>query len=341
MKRIFLIISILLSIESVCFGQYTTVVSENICFQNNVKNGIVRNWTGTKFALTYSDGDGGVFRLLDYGDYIGGTLVPVFPLKEVPIPSQLDVIVDMRIMGDIACFCGFARTLEYPYYSDWYIGCFKMSELVTGGSVNYRMIHIGQNCNLWKIEGFNDNYGFRVYALGYFRENVGGNWLVRDGILEIVDPLSATGYNYAYVNAVYQSSYHEFLDDIVVLEDKVVFVGRDNNFLSYYPQQNPSFPSPAISMREVSKSLGLADPQLNSNHHFYVTPWVNECNSGVQAKPLYGNQFVIAYTYSPSNNSWRRIRVFDPMLNNINSQEYSLPDKLPMQEMVYNRGKRS
>lgn len=333
MKRILFIISALVLLIQVCEGQYTTVVTKDVCFPTNTKNKIVRNWTNSNYALTYSEGDGGVFRIIDYSDYLLGVVAPSFQIREAPIPNSLDGITDMRIMDDIVCFCGYRKTTIGPYYSDWFIGCFKMSELVAGIAVNYRLIHIDQAVNLWKIEGFNDSYGFRVYALGLNAVWTGTHWWERHGIFEVINPLSATGYNYVLVNAVPQQPYHEFLDDIVVRENDIVFVGRDNNFISLY---FPLFPSPAISMRRLDKSLGLADPQLGDNHHFYVTPGVIENNSSIQAKPLQDDQFVIAYTYSKGDYSWRRIRVFNASLININSQEYALNDKSAMKEMAYN-----
>lgn len=339
MNRKLFVISVLLVFGVACRGQYSTVITQDACFLSGFKNDIVRNWQGTKYAITYSEGNGGVFRVIDYGDYISGAPSLIFPLREVAIPVQVDYITDVRIFNGIACFCGYKRTNTAPYNSDWYIGCFKMSELVAGMSVNYWLIHIDQAVNLWKIEGFNDGYGFRVYALGLNAEWTGSYWWERHGVFEVIDPPSATSYNFALVNAVHNQPYHEFLDDIVVLDEDIVFVGRDNNSITYtlLPPYT-SFPSPAISMRKVRKSQGLADPHLDDNHHFFVIPGVIENNSSIQAKSLSNNQFAIVYTHSELDNSRRRIRVFDNGLNNINSQEYALDNKLAMKEMTYNEG---
>ena len=107
MKRILFIISALVLLIQVCEGQYTTVVTKDVCFPTNTKNKIVRNWTNSNYALTYSEGDGGVFRIIDYSDYLLGVVAPSFQIREAPIPNSLDGITDMRIMDDIVCFCGY------------------------------------------------------------------------------------------------------------------------------------------------------------------------------------------------------------------------------------------
>lgn len=337
MKHKILLFSALITLGTSVQAQYTTMVTENFtsCASLNANKMRVRDWPGTKYALTYSQLDvGGVFQAIDHSAFTGGGTIPL-PLFEVKIPSNLSTVGDFRIIGDYVCFHGIEYTGIAPYYSASYLGFFDINDLFSGGMVNYKLIAI-QDGGVERIEGFCDSYGFKVFAIGTHREIVSGQPRSFYAIYEVDNPPIATGYICRYTTVSQQEPWNEFFEDIVVLDDRVVFV-CSHHFYSTLPY---GYFGP-IEMRWVHKSSGINDLQIDRRYYQTSTAPLpeREINSRIQAKPISGDQFVICYTNSnqTSGVSTRRVRVFDANLDNINSQEFSMFSKEDMYEMAYNR----
>lgn len=321
-------------------AQYTTVVTEKVgaCFPDLSTTYAVRNCTGKNIAVTYTFGPSGkaAFCAMEYDDYTSGVPSPSFPLYSVPLPTQLKGIGDFRIIGDYVCFGGPSATLYPPHFTTDFFGFFKLSELMSGTTVNFKLIQ-ANDIVIEKIEGFQDNYGFKVFALGYyFKPNpVDTNEFY--AILEVDDPPAASGYTIKHDPISQQNPGNGFFDDIVILDDKVVFVGSHLDLAPPYPYTcwGP------IKMRWVDKTLGINDPQLDTIYYQTATgPQPEyELNSRISAKPIDGKTFVIGYTNTERTTgiSTRRVRVFDNNLNNFVSQKYPIYSKLGLYEMVYNR----
>ncbi|MBQ8703885.1 MAG: hypothetical protein IJ524_05875 [Bacteroidales bacterium] len=341
MKKL-LFISILELIPLFVYAQYTTVVTEKIgaCFPDLSTTYAVRNCTRRNITVTYTYGPSGkaAFCAMKYDDYTSGAPTPSFPLFCVPLPAQLKGIGDFRIIGDYVCFGGPSATLYPPHFTTDFFGFFKLSELMSGTTVNFKLMQI-DDFVIEKIEGFKDDHGFKVFALGYyfFKQNlVDTNDYY--AILEVDDPPTASGYTIKHDPISQQNPGNGFFDDIVILDDKVVFVG------SHLLTTPPSPPYPCwgpIKMRWVDKALGINDPQLDFIYYQTATGPLpeDERNSRIQAKPIDGQTFVIGYTNTELSTgvSTRRVRVFDSNMDNIVSQEYPIYNKLGMYEMVYNR----
>lgn len=341
-----LLISALFVSSVVARAQYVTVVTEknNSCTSAVLSQEKVRHWTGTKYAVTFahpSSDSSGVFRLIDFGDYTTGAAVPQFPVYEVPLPDSVWTIIDFRIIGDILCFCGcgyYGTDISQIDYAG-YVGFFKMTDLLSGGPVNYQLVKYA-NAGFERIEGFCDNYGFKVFALGFYKELVFGNsYHTYYAIVEVDSPFIGTTITAKRFMNPLQQPNHEFFDDIVVLEDRVVFTCAHLN--TALP---PYIPLPCwgpIVMRWVKKSSGISDPNLDYRHYQTSTMPMpeEELNSRIMAKPIDKDKFVIAYTNSdyPTGQSTRRIRVFDSNLDNLVSQEFSIFSKMEMYEMAYNQ----
>lgn len=330
MRKLLLVASVLFVFSGISRAQYTTVVTDGAggCSQMNQYNSIVRNWDGTEYSLTCSEEENAVFRAMKHSAYTTGAIAPTFPVYEVTIPAPLDVIVDFRIIGDYVCFSGYERTTTPPWYAEHYLGFFKMSELISGSLVNYKLMHM-DNAFVERIEGFSDNDGFRVFGVG----GIYNGSKTYCSLFEVNDPPTATGYSYAQASVPLNDLGTESFDDIVVLQDRVVFVGTHLKTTPFY--QGP------VAMRWVSKSLGLSDPQLGTRYYqTATTPFPErEVNSRLQAKPISEGKFVIAYTFSdyPAGVSTRRIRMFDLNMTGVVSQEFSIYSKLEMYDMAYNQ----
>ena len=295
--------------------------------------GSVRNWTGTKYTLSMAGGGGELaFVAIDHSDFVNGVAYPGFPMYKVDVHSFLSGVNDFCVISDYAFFCGYKKdidpiTFEVTYIN--YIGYFDMNELITGPTVHFSLMEIPMADILYRIEGFKDASGFKVYALGIMWDDIGG--LNKYGIYEIDTPPTATNYSYTFLDAQLPL-YGERMDEIVILEEEVVFTGRDNF--------HSGIGSPgAINMRKIDKTIGLNDIQIN-NLYLFQNPNQFEYNGTIHATYLGNNEFALSYTYTDVNNgiSYNRIRVFDNQLNNINSQQYYLDDKLSLYDLVYNRG---
>ncbi len=338
MKHKILLFSALITIGVSVQAQYTTMVTKDFtsCASLDANKMRVRDWPGTKFALTYSQLDGGgVFQAIDHSAFTGGGTTPL-PLFEVKIPSNLSAVGDFRIIGDYVCFHGMKDSGAAPYFSTSYLGFFDINDLVSGGMVNYKLIKIDSG-GIERIEGFCDSYGFKVFAIGSRIKNISGQYRTFYAIYEVDNPPMATGYTGKYTIVSQQEPWNEFFEDIVVLDDRVVFV-CSHHFYSILPY---GYYGP-IEMRWVHKSLGIIDTQIETRYYQTSTAPLpeREINSRIQAKPISGDQFVICYTNSNQTTgvSTRRVRVFDANLDNINSQEFSMFGKEDMYEMAYNRG---
>ena len=88
------------------------------------------------------------------------------------------------------------------------------------GTVHFSLMEIPMADILYRIEGFKDASGFKVYALGIMWDDIGG--LNKYGIYEIDTTPTATNYSYTFLNAQLPL-YGERMDEIVILEEEVVF----------------------------------------------------------------------------------------------------------------------
>ena len=334
MKNKLLIIIFLLFASSFASAQFVTIVTADVGTvlpSNYPYVGPVRNWTGTDYTLSTVCGDGALaFVAIDHSDFVNGVVPPQFPIYKADIYPSIHGLYDYCIAGDYACFCCYHVTIDpvtNTSVQNCYIGWFDMNELVYGTTVHYNLMEINKASSFHRIKAFNDAYGFKIYALGTYWDGTQNN----PTIYEIEDPPNANTYNYVHLG-VQLPLQAERMDEIVILEDEVVFIGRDN--------LNPG-PTGAINMRKINKALNLYDIQ-SQNLYLYnnPTPGLFEYNGAIHATYLGDNKFVISYTYTDDYDytSYNRIRVFDDQLNNINSQEYVLEDKLSLFDLVYNYG---
>lgn len=338
MKNKSLIIIALLFANTFASAQYVTIVTSDISTvlpSNYTYVGPVRNWTGTDYTLSTVSGEGALaFVAIDHSDFVNGLASPQFPLYKADIYPTIHGLYDFCIAGNLACFCCYRVDIDpvtYTSIQTCYIGWFDMNELVSGPTVHYNLMEIARASSFHRIEAFNDAYGFKIYALGTYWDGTQNN----PTIYEIDDPPSATAYNYVHLD-VQLPLKAERMDEIVILEDEVVFIGRDN----IHP-----FPSPsAINMRKINKASGLNDPQLE-DLYLYSNPIISqwEYNGAIHATYLGDDKFVVSYTFSDDYDlvSYNRIRVFDNQLSNINSQQYVLEDKLSLYDLTYNRGNKT
>lgn len=270
------------------------------------------------------------FVAIDHSDFVNGVASPTFPLYLANISPKIHVVTDFCVVGDYAFFCGYRSTYDtstLSYSNIYYIGHFDMNELITGPNVHYKMMKIPDASVLERIEGFDDVYGFKVYALG---SKWVGDTANRHAIYEIDNPPAATGYSYVLLDTQLPL-YAERMDEIVVLEKEVVFLGRDNFHLG------TTYPG-AINMLKINKTMGLSDLQL-AILYLFQNPIQDEYNSAIHATYMGNNEFVISYTHTDytDGNSYNRIRVFDNQLTNTNSQQYPREDKLSLYDLAYNR----
>ena len=337
-RRLFTII-LLFILPIIAHAQYTTVVTGSIseCFSAFQNISLVRDWPGHDYAVTYAlnPAGGRAFCAMNYSDYLSGAASPSFPAYIVPLPAPLTSVTDFRIIGDYVCFCGTGVTYTPTYTVNYCLGFFKMTDFISGGTVNFKLIKI-KDCDLLEtIEGFKDSYGFKVYAIGQHTKTVGSSVYEYYAIYEVDDPPTATGYSCKYTTIPLQHSGNEFFEDIVVLDDRVVFVCSHHFNVTGSPYMGP------IVMRWINKSVGLSDPQIDTR--YYQTSSApfpeREINSRIKAKPINGETFVIGYTNSDhtTGSSTRRIRVFDLNFENNVSQEFPIYSKLAMYEMAYNK----
>lgn len=334
-----MLFSVLVAMAASVSAQYTTVVTEKIggCFPNTPDNIIVRNCIGRDYAVSYLDGPSvkGAFCAIDYQDYVSGAAAPMFPVHSAAIPSQMNGISDFRIVGDYVCFCGPSASYTIPHQRTSYFGSFKLSDLVSGTTVNYNLVQV-DDALLERIEGFDDDHGFKVFALGYYLKKPTPLDDTNEyyAVFEVDNPPVATGCTVQCSAVPLQLPGHEFFEDIVILKDKVVFV------CSHHRTSPPPYRGP-IELRWVDKTIGIMDPQINTRYYQTSTGPTPEyeINSRIRAKPIDDELFVIGYTYTDrlSGVSTRRLRVFDGNLRNVVSQEYPIYSKLAMYEMAYNR----
>lgn len=335
MKRKLLIVISLLLAGLFASAQNVTVVTADVSSvlpSTYLSVGSVRNWTGTNYTLSMAGGGGALaFVAIDHSDFVTGAAAPLFPIHMADVPSPINGINAFCIVGDYACFCGYNTHIDpvtYEIIYTNYIGWFNMNELVTYPTINYTLMKIPKASVLHNIEGFNDAFGFKIYALGEYWDGSQNN----STIYEINNPPVASGYSYVHLD-VQLPLQAERMDEIVILKDEVVFIGRDN----YHPTINTS----AINMRKINKALGLNDLQL-MNLYLYYNPIFSqfEYNGAIHASYLEGDKFVISYTFTDDYDhvSYNRIRLFDNQLNIINSQQYVLEDKLSLYDLTYNCG---
>lgn len=335
MKNKLLIIIALLFANTFASAQYVTIVTADVGTvlpSNYTYVGPVRNWTGTDYTLSTVSEDGALaFVAIDHSDFVNGVVPPQFPIYKADIYPAIHGLYDFCVAGDQACFCCYRVDIDPVTYTSTqtcYIGWFDMNELVSGPTVHYNLLEIDKASSFHRIEAFIDAYGFKIYALGTYWDGTQNN----PTIYEIEDPPNATAYNYIHLD-VQLPLKAERMDEIVILEDEVIFIGRDN----IHPTPSPS----AINMRKINKAAGLNDPQLE-DLYLYSNPIISqwEYNGAIHATYLGDDKFAISYTFTDDYNytSYNRIRVFDNQLNNINSQEYVLEDKLSLYDLAYNRG---
>ena len=277
----------------------------------------VKNWPGTNYAvsLTGTDSTRG-FCLISYNQYTTGSASPVFPLRYVELPPMIASVYDFCVVGNYIFFC--ADTFVYGDHNKQFIGFFDLNSLSSGAMVSYTLMPIDTAATLYKIAGFNDGYGFKVYAAGTIPM---GDDLVY-ALFEIDNPPSAIAYNCTYFDIGVERT-----DDIVFLRDAIIVVGRWRyNGLC------------AISIRKASKTLGLIDPDF-INAYIYPNPITSICeyNSAIQAIALNDKEFAIVYSHYDENNEdyVKRIRLYDYTLSNTNSQEYQCDDKYAIYDMTY------
>lgn len=277
----------------------------------------VKNWPGTDYAvsLTGTDSTRG-FCLIDYNQFTTGSASPVFPLRYVELPPMIASVYDFCVVDNYVFFC--ADTFVYGNHNKQFVGFFSLNALSSGALVNYTLMPIDTAATLYKIAGFSDGYGFKVYAAGTIPM---GNDLVY-ALFEIDNPPSATAYNCTHFDIQVERA-----DDIVFLRNAMIFVGRwSYNGLC------------AISIRKASKTLGFLDPDF-INAYLYPTPITSICeyNSAIQAIALSDQEFAIVYSHYDENNEdyVKRIRLYDYTLSNTNSQEYLCDDKYAIYDMTY------
>lgn len=322
MKTKLFVFGLLMVLFCVAEAQETTVVTKDVtsAFGDGRHNTLVRNWPGTKFSITCCMDDAGqkcIFRMLDAGSYLGGATVSPLPIREVELPLPLVHVSEFRVVGD----CLFFGATDAA--SSVYFGYFDLNQFLSGTSVTFGYTTVSSDYPLYKIEGFKDSYGFKVFALGSW---VAGS-VFNYRIFEFDPPIGSISYKYVDLPDTLPIP-RGLVDDVVVLKNEVLFVGRDNHFSS----------TCCICIRKVSKAQGLDDPSIGNHYHFLnPDPAICEYNSVIQAKPLSETTFAIAYTHSHSNASSRRIRVFDNQPAELNAQEYPLDDKAPMYEMAYTK----
>ena len=322
MKTKLFVFGLLMVLFCVAEAQETTVVTKDVtsAFGDGRHNTLVRNWPGTKFSITCCMDDAGqkcIFRMLDAGSYLWGATVSPLPIHEVELPLPLVHVSEFRVVGDYLFFGATDAA------SSVYFGYFDLNQLLSGTSVTVDYTIVSSDYPLYKIEGFRDSYGFKVFALGV----AGTGSLFHCRIFEFDPPIGSSTYSYADMLGTPPTT-RDLVDDIVVLKDDVLFIGRDNYFSGNF----------CICIKKVSKAQGLDDLLIGNHYHFLnPDPAICEYNSMLQAKPLSETTFAIGYTYSHSNASSRRIRVFDNQPVELNAQEYPLDDKAPMYEMVYTK----
>ena len=281
----------------------------------------VRDWPGTDYAVTLTRTDSTIgFCVINHNQFTTGSIGPVFPLGYAELPSPIVQVHDFCVIDDYVFFC--ADTFIYGAQNKQVVGYFDLNDIVTFGStINFTLMSIDSAVSLYKIKGFHDNYGFRVYALGITRQ---GTTDFPYAIFEINKPIGANNYRYAILDYQYPL-YAEIIDDIVFLGETIVFIGRDN----IHSFSHNCY----LTMRYARKTTGIVDPSF-ANLHYYANPTTCEYNSSIKTTVLSEKEFAVVYTHTDVD-STRRIRVFDDGLNNTTSQEYTCENKLSIHDLCY------
>ena len=295
----------------------------NTAFSGHTWTEKVKNWPGTDYAvsLTGTDSTAG-FCVLNYYLFEVNPVPPVFPLWYVDLPPEINHIYDFCVVDNYVFFC--ADTFVHNAPNTMFIGYFNLNDLVAGTIVTYTIIPIADAITLYKIAGFHDSHGFRLFAAGTTSTLTDNPY----AIFEIVNPLTAGGYNFKYFN-IHPPYFTERIDDIIFVGKFVIFVGRND-------KDTPNN-SCGISMRRVVKGLGLSDPDF-FNLYYYTNPTPTQCeyNSSIRAIPLSDETFAIAYAHF-ENNFFQRVRLINIYFNNYNSQEYQCPEKYELHDLTYHR----
>ncbi len=316
MKKTILFLALAISMGNVSWGQYS---SANV--KTEFTQTIVRSWDNQWVLSAYSDINGyqrfALTNLINYS----GTYNPLgFSANYIFSDTMNHVysVNDVRILGNIAFFCGTMQTSSVP---ENYIGIVGYFDLQSFRQSNFNPIIplLPDIFYLKKLTVFNVNNTPKVVAIGY-DSSQSHNAIILEMHDIINNPSSNTLSTLGALN--------ENLDDVIFTGNSIVFVGTiwqgANMKPSIRNMDNPSFLSQS-SLFDTLCFFGINQNEINARTHSTV---------------MENGRIAVTYVHTIPSSSlfYTRMRVIDTYLSspqNILSQEFNIDNKEEPEEIIY------
>ena len=185
---------------------------------STVDNAIVRHWSGDDMAVCITLSKGRYFGVVSATNFTAGGTPMVYSGRMFSFTDSLEVL-DFQVVDDYVFFCGIWNGSESAY------GKFDLNKVADPiiKMDTYHSTYYGQG--LRKMVAYKFDTLYRMVAIGTHTAPV--PW---DIVVEVID-MKNDGEGPLFAFSTTQSAtQREHFDDIILVEDRVVIVGRDTRF---------------------------------------------------------------------------------------------------------------
>lgn len=308
---------LLMCLSAVFLGAQTSFHAEDM----NLSGGdapIVRSWDNGGAAVTYYEV--GLKKYVQYTNYLTGDSY------RSEIPSYMQ-IYDMYILGDTVYYCGYS-VLDSA--GPGVIGYFDPREMYVSSNLNFHTLPVRPLSHVYKLVAQRNASGGGVEVIGIGEHqwtdtiHEGGNiinipHLVRHFVF--CHDILQNPVDYDTIEIPLNEHYF----NVLLTTNYVVFVGLADYF---------SYDMICLRIRKRIES----SPYLTLNHPHAFPTGANEIFSAMHSTAMEGDNIATSYMHIDvaTGDVSNRVRVIDVgQMLMLNSQEYLVPDKSEVGDIVY------